>query len=172
MHQRRLHLARMRISFGINMPSHYDKMLDVLRDASIAYVEWRMFYNNEEGDLDFVIATFSDGSRGPLPDEVREKMGPGSLWHLADYEVFDPTGARFNGLFVLDVNERIVARTAEFFYDYDGRYMTPNRSSRSGGMSTSAGMEQESSPSGRSCGSEGLERSSTKRRSRKSKKKE
>jgi hypothetical protein len=33
------------------MPSYYDKMLDVLRDASIAYVAWRMFHDNNEGDL-------------------------------------------------------------------------------------------------------------------------
>jgi hypothetical protein len=42
------------------MPSRYDKMLGVLRDAGIVRIEWRMFYNNDEGDLDFVVATFSE----------------------------------------------------------------------------------------------------------------
>jgi hypothetical protein len=46
-------------------------------------------------------------------------MRPGSLWDLTNHEVFDPGGARFNGPFVLDVTERMVARTAEVNYDYD-----------------------------------------------------
>ena len=41
------------------------------------------------------------------------------MWHLADHEGFDPTDTRFNSLFVLDVKERIVARTGKIFYDYD-----------------------------------------------------
>jgi hypothetical protein len=103
------------------MPPDNEKMLAVLRDAGIVRVEWRMFYNNDEGDLDFVVATFSDGSRSPLPDKVRKEIGPSSLWDLADHEVFDPDGAFFNGMFVLDVSKRMVARTADVFYDHDRR---------------------------------------------------
>jgi hypothetical protein len=46
-------------------------------------------------------------------------MRPGSLWHLADHEVFDPTDTRFNSLFVLDVQERIAACTETIFYHHD-----------------------------------------------------
>jgi hypothetical protein len=46
-------------------------------------------------------------------------MRPGSLWHLVEHEVFDPTDTRFNSLFVLDVQERIAARTGKIFYHYD-----------------------------------------------------
>lgn len=106
-------------NFSINMSSYHDKMLAVLRDAGVVRVEWRMLYNNDEGDLDSIVATFSDGSRGPLPDRVVKEKVHFELWTLANHEHLDYQGAWTNGLFVLDVNERTVARTAEVFYDHD-----------------------------------------------------
>jgi hypothetical protein len=109
-------------SFRINMPPYHDKMLAVLKGAGIACVEWRMFYNNDEGDLDSIIATFSDGSRGPLPEVAVEDNIYVILWDLADDERIGGMGAWTNGLYVLDVNERSVARTADVFYDYDRQF--------------------------------------------------
>jgi hypothetical protein len=108
----------MQSNFSINMPSHYDEMLAVLKDAGIVRVEWRIFYNNDESDLDSIVAAFSDGSHGPLPEEVVAARIPFELWDLADDERLGAEGW-INGLFVLDVNERTVTRTAEVFYDFD-----------------------------------------------------
>jgi hypothetical protein len=156
-------------SFRINMPPYHDKMLAVLKGAGIACVEWRMFYNNDEGDLDSIIATFSDGSRGPLPEVAVEDNIYVILWDLADDERIGGMGAWTNGLYVLDVNERSVARTADVFYDYDRQFDDTNVSWKSGGTSTSTGTVRENFRSGRSYGSAGSVRNLTKRRSRGSK---
>jgi hypothetical protein len=100
----------------MNMSSHDDKMLAVLRDAGIVPVEWRMSCNNDEGDLGFVDATYSDGSRCPLPDEVREKLGPGSLWHLAEAPDLSPTSRLLSGypaFLAVSIHGRTTSRFSE-----------------------------------------------------------
>jgi hypothetical protein len=63
-----------------------------------------------------MVATFSDGSRGPLPDEVVGETV--SFSSLAQHEVFD-NNYWLDGLFVLGVDERTVSRVASIWCDYE-----------------------------------------------------
>ncbi|HYF64682.1 MAG TPA: hypothetical protein VD886_17790 [Herpetosiphonaceae bacterium] len=93
----------------------HDELISWLRERSIVRLEWSVFFNNDESDFGPGMRRLADGSSQPFDYSLGDKSIDKKLWSISSYN----WTSNIYGLYVLDVMERVVKRTASVYTEWE-----------------------------------------------------
>jgi hypothetical protein len=93
----------------------HDELIGWLQKRSVERLEWTVFFNNDEAAFGPGMVRLADGTTQAFNYSLGDKAIDNKLWDISS-RVW--TSDMF-GLYVLDVAERIIKRTARVYTEWD-----------------------------------------------------